>query len=58
MASARGNERTVKTANAMVPMMKKLEDRNLRNSGGPAFPTRVPCTKVCRSALENIMGED
>jgi hypothetical protein len=47
----------VNTAKAMVPMMKKLDDRNLKNGGALAFPTRVPYTNVYRPSLENITRE-
>jgi hypothetical protein len=49
--------RTVNTASDIVPIIKKLDDRNLRNGGGLALPTRVPYTKVYKPSLENMMAE-
>jgi len=46
---------SVNIANEIVPIIKKLDDRKLKNGGGLEFPIRVPYTNVYILSLENMM---
>ena len=48
--------RTVNTASETVEMIRTLEERNSRKSGGLASPTLLLWRKLLRSVFENIVA--